>query len=1283
MYLDLVKLRYSTEYLFDPTDQGLFALRILLGGYVILARHPHLHIFAARLPAQSTRPDEAARISIKVKQRFLQQPRMEAAQHRVYERLIRFRRRFQEASDDSRAQLLPGSQVDPDLVVKPRLVAQHATYSTSPQQIERASDFRAVSTTTGDDKARVRDDQSAHHASDPEQTSYERSALGDDFKTGVVSSDIWSAAFSEAIERLGDDIDVAILNGKSVEQLFRELEEIDTEATQESAFVRGLKYLNSIQVPLERFKLALDLASPLTSLEPTVTTVFGVVRSVTVIAISLASADLEFAKQIGAMLEEISYIDDCDALGQKGNKKDIHKKILEFYQAAFEILTRKRAKLVMKMVLEKHRLPDIVQDFLRHADFLRKLVQKATWEIVEDIKSMLYDRESSDKMSRQSRYHAELRDLRADEACKFLLTDTNFIRWYRDGDSRQMVILGDMGCGKTVAMAFLVDELSRRNECQLPQPKICYYYCRDDASNQAINMYSVLILALLEQLSGLKKTFYEWYRSNQASGNVEPATDKEKLQEFLERVLDSLDRPLFIVIDALDECDRDSRNRVIKLLKTLLHKNPRLKILLSSRSEEEILEQLDKTVRVDLVSNVGRDGVIVEHTVQKRLAYLSRDVKALVIRELSRLAQGSAIWTKMLIELIEVRGIRALDPMRQFLERMPLPNQLSELYSSLLSRCTSNDPENRELAIIALKLLAVTRRPLSILELAWAVALAAARQNVTTVAALAKLIDHQRVLALIHPFITRIDFGDVTKRQVRLVHQSVKDYIQKEHTLNQPRLQGSVFGMADDEALAGDASQHLEACILDVSIRYLLLDDVGHVNFFSDEQMAINELPQEVDLFIDDGKPVDYDPCCTWEEWEENMIRYDPFERGFGGFFVYASRHWLDHFGAIKFGPLPTLESIENLCQAGSTRLHNWTQQNCRPDCVIKSRFKFDSRLYDPLSITSLYGSEPMLRYMLENSTFDKDKFLSQPVTGAADQILQWGDSARLRILLLEGKLRGPLQDMEIFRLILRQWCGSATSHHDWNLVFDLIDHVLDSLIWDPWANELLCMAARAGCMPMIQHLMIRAQQKGDLKHELLRGDRGKQQLQSFRKPVHQSIGEAVLGNHINVVKYLLRQEGIETHLQYLNLHGENVLHLASGLCNPGMFRLLVPCFQEGIHQKDDQGNTVLMRIIMSSSGSHERHECARTLLLQSDANGNSYVGYEQHHPLRMAVQLEDFDMCFLLIHNGKMNPLFALKRDHDDELVLKDEILGNEENMAAILQLLREGANAVSTSDA
>ena len=43
---------------------------------------------------------------------------------------------------------------------------------------------------------------------------------------------------------------------------------------------------------------------------------------------------MEFAKQIGEMLEQISYIDDCDTLGQKANKKDIHEVT---YSELFEV----------------------------------------------------------------------------------------------------------------------------------------------------------------------------------------------------------------------------------------------------------------------------------------------------------------------------------------------------------------------------------------------------------------------------------------------------------------------------------------------------------------------------------------------------------------------------------------------------------------------------------------------------------------------------------------------------------------------------------------------------------------------------------------------------------------------------------------------------------------------------------------------------------------------------------------------------------------------------------
>ncbi|KAH7175806.1 hypothetical protein EDB81DRAFT_896495 [Dactylonectria macrodidyma] len=988
--------------------------------------------------------------------------------------LHRLRRSSRNREEDVSIESSQNIQEGPDLATNSDSTPQDVTSTAGPLPCNQDNSvIPEEPTSPGDVEAHDRPDRVSLYATHLHKgfTTFRPAANGRD--SDVAPSDLWSAAYREAVASLGEDIDIAILKGNNVAQLFRDLEEIGVGVTQQSAFLRGVKYLQSIQVPLERFKLALDLASPLTSLEPTATTVFGVVKSVTALAISFATADLEFAKQIAEMLEQISYIDDCNTLGQKADKVDIHKalvsvyrKLLEFYQAGFEILTNKGAKFVITLVLENDRLPNIAQDFLRHADTLRKLVQKATWEIVDDIKAMLYDREiarwlGSEKLVHQSRYHAYFQDLRADQACEFLLTNAELMKWYRASNSQHLVLLGDMGSGKTVSMAFLVDELSRRNEHQLPQPKLCFYYCRDDETGQAVSILSALLLSLLEQLPGLKRKFFEWYKQAQALGDLEPAINPKKLEAILHKVLETIDRPVFFVIDGLDECDRASRNLLLKFLKTSTQRFPRLKTILSSRPQEEILEQIDGMAKIDLGSDPVRDGVIVEKIVEKQLFYLSQNVKAFVTDSISRLAQGSAIWSKI-IGLIEGCGIRALGSMQRFINRLPLPGQLSQLYITLLAQYTSNDPENHELATTALKVLAIARRPLSILELAWAVALGTAQHEVTTVAALAGLVDHQRVMNFIHPFISRVDFSDVKKRQVQLVHQSVKEFVIQILASNPTCLQTPSLSAAVDKALHHRHVERLDAFALGISIRYLRLSDICATDLFSDEQVAIEALPQDVHIFDDDEISVEHDPNCASETLEENMIRYDPTDRGFGELFNYASCHWIEHFGAVTTEPLPSLSSIENLCQAGSTQLHNWIQQNCRPNCTIKHRFQFDSSLHDPLSITSLYGSEAMLRHMLENSDFDEDKFLPDTALGAADQILQWGDLPRLSILL-ESKLGHQLQNLDLFRLIIQRWSNPVMPRNTWDAAFDLIGHVLKTLVQGRWGNELLCLAANAG----------------------------------------------------------------------------------------------------------------------------------------------------------------------------------------------------------------------------
>lgn len=390
--------------------------------------------------------------------------------------------------------------------------------------------------------------------------------------------------------------------------------------------------------------------------------------------------------------------------------------------------------------------------------------------------------------------------------------------------------------------------------------------------------------------------------------------------------------------------------------------------------------------------------------------------------------------------------------------------------------------------------------------------------------------------------------------------------------------------------------------------------EIGHAKFFSDDEMALDALPQEDHMF--DAEPVEYDPYCTWEDWEKDVIRFDPTRR-FGDFFVYASCHWPEHFGAVKTGSFSDLSSIETLCQSGSTRLRNWTEQYCRPDCAIKPRFEFEYQLYDPLSITSLYGSEEALCHLLDHSHFDNGNFFEGSAMKAVHQILQYGELARLRILMTNSRIGHQLKNLVFFRLVIEKrsdpairrdasWAtrfsddpGCVHAPDDWQSVFSLVELLLETMVQEHWANDLLCIAAGAGCEPVVGQLIVSAQDNAGLMAELLHG-----RCAQLGQSSHQSVGRAILGNHVKMVEYLLGMPPFEAHLRHVSSQGQNVFHAAASRhCNPAIFRLLISRFPAGMYQQDNDGRTPLDLVMMSVYDG--RPGVTKILLSESDIRGD------------------------------------------------------------------------------
>ncbi|KAH9242264.1 hypothetical protein K456DRAFT_1745546 [Colletotrichum gloeosporioides 23] len=380
-------------------------------------------------------------------------------------------------------------------------------------------------------------------------------------------------------------------------------------------------------------------------------------------------------------------------------------------------------------------------------------------------------------------------------------------------------------------------------------------------------------------------------------------------------------------------------------------------------------------------------------------------------------------------------------------------------------------------------------------------------------------------MALIQPFVGGVDFNDLKKRQVIVVHQSAKEFIVNELAFVRSGPQYAERCPASGgKSTALSTQSRLENNIFNICVQYLLLDEIDNIPLFSDKQIAINKLPQNLDLFSDQNDATAYTADCF---------------------------------------------------------------------------------LYDPLSIISLYGSKELLLKMLEVSDFESSEFLCDTAFLAVDQVLQWGDLCRLQLLFFGRRTGCHLQNLDFFRRVIDVWRFSCNNNRwDWDAAFGIVNDIPDVLVTKGWGNELFCLAASQGCLPVIERLMEISQHNAGLRKELLRGPQ--RQPRSLTNRVHQSIGEAVLGGHMGVVEYLLQQDGIEAHLHHRNANGENVLHLASVQCDPAMFRVLAPNFLG-------------------------RMESAKTLISLSTTYGIARLTENNQEALQMAESMRDEAMCDLL----------------------------------------------------
>ncbi|KAM5356709.1 hypothetical protein ACJ41O_003355 [Fusarium nematophilum] len=1080
------------------------------------------------------------------------------------------------------------------------------------------------------------------------------SATSDSLSRREVAADIHpetpNFAFQAALALLDEDQMKELTGGdgsgrdSAIRRLFSQLNEIDDTHRQQSLFRRGV---DTVKPYLDGLHISLGFISPFAAGEPTAGTAIGLIQGVTSIAIAICGASGTLSDSIQSLLQRIPAIDVCSQSVGNGDGAidafqalvDVYKDLIDFHLKAIGVFKNSKFALHVTMAVLGSDLSGIISSFNNHSNLLFQLVDAETFSIVRGLRDETVEsgiRELLDAGGNpQDSFQNEL-ERRDDKACTWITSHDTVASWMStSGDTKIMAMLGDMGKGKTMSTAYLVDHLSK-------QHTVCAYYCRgDDKTTRLGAIYRSLIWQLVQRRSQFKARFWKWVKEkeSQLSANwTSPAESENHLHDFLFETLRSSQTWIFVVFDGLDECDLQTQKRVFAFLENLVEHEARLKVFLSFRHDEDTEACLPRqTVRIEVASSPERDRIIAAYHVNQ--TSIPGQLRDKAISALSKMAEGLAIWVRIAVEYLVKFRIKSEKGLHDALLQVPSSKDLTELYWRLFEKTCMDVPQNEDYLQQALEILATAYRPLTAEELACAIFSNPDEEHVKTVSQLEEAANSFDILDLARPFISITPVGGQGKSHIRLVHHSLTELILKAPPTEWALLGKSRRGRQSQPSLR---VEQLHGELLQRCVKVLLFDDFSHKDFFQFSKDGNMDLLAIGGVFDDED---DEDEDTDGPDLENK--NYDPVDLGLGVFYNYAASSWTIHLSKSAHDSRPSVSDFLALCGAGSNRLENWVQQWQRPSCAYVAEFTFPEQLnlLDPLVVAALFDPAVSLRALLK-SDLASSSFLPDSVWTALKHLIRNQQPSVIKDILQNDAIGTALRSTPFLYEAAFHWRDSGTlSNHQsaaWQDLFSfMIGELRDGILEK--GNDILCQASRCGCLPLVKALFRAADRDPELRAGIMTLSR--QTRNNINH--HQSVGEAAYEGHIDIVRFLCQQAGIQQHVQYVNNTGATVFHQAARRGVPEIFEILISAWPEGVNLRDQGNDTALQRLCFSHvCGDPETLRTAEVLLSAGKADATGSGDEVGQSPLFVAARNGDLALCRLLVVEGSADVFSVLSME-------------------------------------
>ncbi|KAF9067573.1 ankyrin repeat-containing domain protein [Rhodocollybia butyracea] len=385
--------------------------------------------------------------------------------------------------------------------------------------------------------------------------------------------------------------------------------------------------------------------------------------------------------------------------------------------------------------------------FINSQFFAANSIHYHTWNINDalDIQNWL-------KAPRPSENYVAACDKRTPGTGDWILSHPQFTQWCQ-GKPGMLWIQGKVGSGKTVLSAAIIEKLENN-----PAVMCCYYYFdnRDRLKTDARGLLQSLLLQMATRTEGVHPALHELY--TKCKQGVKDPTTKD-LSATLVAVAKDL-RPVFLVLDAMDEC-----SEVTGVFKHLALLKRNLCIAVTSR----------------YLAETGCCKYLQEKFSNRKL---KPELSTEIVDYLTEGAQGQFRWIDCQVTVLQ--RLKTPKAIRDALKK--LPNSLEETYTQAFERM--RESEHVHDAGRLLMWLAYGFEPLSIGQVTDILAVDLEAQKFDLELRSLELengtydiLDSTLITISMSESLLGAFLGD--NKIVQLAHNSVKEFLTQSHSQNQ------------------------------------------------------------------------------------------------------------------------------------------------------------------------------------------------------------------------------------------------------------------------------------------------------------------------------------------------------------------------------------------------------------------------------------------------------------------------------------------------------------------